>query len=67
MAWDIERADEAAREATQELNENIAKWSAVELAMWWRKYVSGSENRHSTGHKKLGRLLVAVAKEVEEL
>jgi hypothetical protein len=49
--------DAAAAEARKELMENLEQWSARELIAWWsRRYLTA-------GHKRLGRVLVALSKE----
>ena len=45
--------DLAAEEAAQELN---LSWTAQELAQWWAKWYL------KAGHKRLGRLIVVMAK-----
>jgi len=48
--------DDAAEEAKKELLENIEQWSAKDLIAWWaRRYLTA-------GHKRLGRVLVAISK-----
>jgi len=45
--------DKAAQDAAQELNPG---WTAQEVAQWWAKWYP------KAGHKRLGRLIVALTK-----
>jgi hypothetical protein len=53
---DLRRMDVAAEEAQKELMANLDHWSARALASWWAKWYL------KAGHKRLGRLLVDLAK-----
>lgn len=50
------KMDNAAGEAETELRANISAWTAVNLAEWWSRWYL------KAGHKRLGRVLVAIAK-----
>ncbi|MBU1862921.1 MAG: hypothetical protein KKH94_04555 [Candidatus Omnitrophica bacterium] len=59
MAWTEEskkQMDEAAVQAKAELEKHFAIWSAKDLAGWWKRWYL------KAGHKRLGRLLVGMAK-----
>jgi hypothetical protein len=53
---DLRHMDEAAAEAQKELMANLDHWSARVLASCWAKWYL------KAGHKRLGRLLVELAK-----
>ena len=55
----MRRMDEAAFQAEAELSENGHLWSAVALSQWWSKWYMRA------GHKRLGRILVALNKKIE--
>ena len=48
--------DAAATEAHNELMEHVDNWSALELIGWWSRWYM------KAGHKRLGRVLVSLAK-----
>ena len=48
--------DEAAAQAQTELEQNIDNLSARDIITWWSKWYM------KTGHKRLGRILVAMGK-----
>lgn len=52
---DQEEMDRAAKEAEQDL-QNLAGEAVTSVAQWWLKWYL------SAGHKRLGRILVAIAK-----
>lgn len=52
----LREMDEAAEEAKRELMTNVDHWSARALASWWAKWYLRA------GHKRLGRLLLELAK-----
>jgi hypothetical protein len=52
----MRRMDEAASRAQEELERNLEAWSARELAAWWATWYL------KAGHKRLGRILVAMQK-----
>lgn len=49
----MKQMDEAAEAAKKELK---ATWTAKQVAEWWKKWFM------KAGHKRLGRILVAMAK-----
>ncbi len=53
---DKAKMDEAAKEARDELTKNIKSWTAQDLATWWSTWYM------RTGHKRLGRILVELAR-----
>jgi hypothetical protein len=53
---DMAKMDEAAAEARTKLEKNIGSWSALDVAAWWK------ESYMSAGHKRLGRILVDLAR-----
>jgi len=59
MAWDEHKAEMAAGEAEKELLEMDAK-IIDPICDWWNKYF------RDAGHRRLGRILVSVAKTNEE-
>lgn len=52
----LREMDQAAEEAKVELMANVDHWSARAVALWWAKWYL------KAGHKRLGRLLVELAK-----
>jgi hypothetical protein len=48
--------DQAAAQAKEELQQHFGNWSAQELATWWIRWYL------KAGHKRLGRILVAMGK-----
>jgi len=58
MAFDPEAMDRAATEAKEELDQ-IPKETLLSVARWWSKWYLRA------GHKRLGRILVSIAKEKE--
>jgi len=52
----MRQMDEAASRAQEELARNLETWSARELAAWWATWYL------KAGHKRLGRILVAMHK-----
>jgi|HubBroStandDraft_1064217.scaffolds.fasta_scaffold223329_2 hypothetical protein len=52
--------DNAAEEAHKELIEHLNEWNARAVANWWAKWYL------KAGHKRLGRLLVEVAKQTSD-
>jgi len=48
--------DDAAVQARKELVECFNKWNANDVAAWWKSWYM------QTGHKRLGRILVDLAK-----
>ncbi len=48
--------DEAAEKALEEIKANLGAWSAADLIQWWVKWYL------KAGHKRLGRILVAISK-----
>jgi hypothetical protein len=48
--------DEAAEKAYAELKEHMSDWSARDLIKWWAEWYL------KAGHKRLGRMLVAISK-----
>jgi hypothetical protein len=48
--------DQAAAQAKEELQQHFGNWSAKELAAWWIRWYL------KAGHKRLGRILVAMGK-----
>ena len=60
MTWDEHKAEMAAGEAETELLEMPAP-IVDKIANWWDKYF------REAGHRRLGRILVSVAKTNEEL
>ena len=51
-----DQMDAAAAKARQELVASRDKWSANDVAAWWKSWYM------QTGHKRLGRILVDLAK-----
>jgi len=52
----MKEMDEAAVLAATEFNKEFANWSARDVVVWWAKWYLKS------GHKRLGRILVAKSK-----
>jgi len=52
----MQQMDAAAIQARQEIEENIDNLSARDIINWWSKWYL------KTGHKRLGRILVAMGK-----
>lgn len=52
----MQQMDEAATQARQEIEQNIDNLSALDIVNWWSKWYL------KTGHKRLGRILVAIGK-----
>jgi hypothetical protein len=53
----VEEMDKAAVNATHELLELVPEECIMKVAQWWRR------NYLLAGHKRLGRILVAIAKQ----
>ena len=59
MAIDVEllrKMDESAVEAKAEIEKNFKNWSAQDIVTWWSTWYL------KAGHKRLGRILVALGK-----
>jgi hypothetical protein len=56
----LREMDNAAASAKNELLEHVDGWSARAVTTWWAKWYL------KAGHKRLGRLLVELAKQQEE-
>ena len=56
MQVDTADMDKATTEAYNELMEHVDDWSALELTQWWLRWYMKAD------HKRLGRVLVALAK-----
>lgn len=54
---DIEEMELAAGDAEEDLKEQLDQMSALDLCQWWSKWYI------KTGHKRLGRILVQIAKD----
>jgi hypothetical protein len=54
---EMKAMDDAAALAKEELMRNIGEWGVKAAAVWWNKWYG------KAGHKRLGRLLVELAKE----
>jgi len=52
----MRQMDDAAAQAQTELEQNIDNLSARDMIRWWSKWYM------KTGHKRLGRILVAMGK-----
>ena len=57
MDEQVNEMDVAAQQAQEELKANFETWSAKDMGAWWGR------NFLKAGHKRLGRVLVAVSKE----
>ncbi len=53
---DSKEMDKAAEEAAKELRQHFERWSARDVAAWWKTWYGRA------GHKRLGRLLVDLAR-----
>ncbi len=53
---DPAKMDDAAKEACDELTKNIKSWTAQDLTTWWSTWYMRA------GHKRLGRILVKLAR-----
>lgn len=49
--------DKAAEEAGKELRQHFDRWSARDLATWWKTWYVRA------GHKRLGRILVELVRQ----
>ena len=59
MAFDPEmliKMDESAAQAKEEIEKNFKNWSAQDIVTWWSSWYL------KAGHKRLGRILVALGK-----
>lgn len=52
----MRQMDDAASRAQTEIEQNIDNLSARDIISWWSKWYM------KTGHKRLGRILVAIGK-----
>ncbi len=52
--------DDAAKEAQAELLKGFKNWSCADTSHWWRRWYL------KAGHKRLGRIMVGLAKTLEE-
>lgn len=52
--------DAAAQVAADELHAKLKTWCALDISKWWARHYM------TAGHKRLGRILVTVAKETPE-
>ncbi|MCX6569835.1 MAG: hypothetical protein NT006_00160 [Candidatus Aminicenantes bacterium] len=52
----MRQMDDAASQAQAEIEQNIDNLSARDIITWWSKWYM------KTGHKRLGRILVAMGK-----
>jgi hypothetical protein len=52
--------DNAAADAKKELMEHLDDWRAIDVAKWWAAWYL------KAGHKRLGRLLVELARQKKE-
>jgi hypothetical protein len=57
---DLREMDHAAEEAREELIRNLDSWCARDMATWWARWYM------KAGHKRLGRLLVDIAKQLND-
>jgi predicted flavoprotein YhiN len=48
--------DQSAEKAEEELKQKLDDWKPNDLILWWARWYM------KTGHKRLGRLLVSIAK-----
>ena len=55
---ELREMDHAANDAHEELIRNLDSWSARDVATWWARWYM------KAGHKRLGRLLVDLAKQL---
>lgn len=56
----LEQMDEDALEAREELELHLQAWQATDVAAWWKRWYTRA------GHKRLGRILVDLARKFEE-
>jgi hypothetical protein len=56
----LKQMDDAAVLAGEELKKHIDQWSAKDLINWWSLWYL------KAGHKRLGRLLVKLGKEIKK-
>jgi len=49
--------DNAAKQAKEEFLEHLDSWSAKDLVDWWSRWYG------KAGHKRLGRILVAITRQ----
>ena len=59
MVFDPDAMDSAATEAENDLN-NLPDEVVLPVAQWWYKWYM------KAGHKRLGRILVSIAREIEK-
>ena len=52
--------DAEATQARRELEQNLDAWKARDLTIWWNRWYL------KAGHKRLGRILVDIAKKFEK-
>ncbi len=57
---DVNQMDKAAEQAREELMKNFERWSARDLTAWWSTWYMRA------GHKRLGRILVEIARAAAE-
>jgi hypothetical protein len=57
---DLREMDRAAEAAHEELIRNLDSWNARDVAMWWSRWFMRA------GHKRLGRGLVDIAKQLSD-
>jgi len=56
----MRQMDDAAAQAQTEIEQNIDNLSARDIIIWWSKWYM------KTGHKRLGRILVAMGKALDK-
>jgi hypothetical protein len=56
----LQKMDAESDKARAELEANLDRWTVRDVAGWWRQWYG------KTGHKRLGRIMVDVAKAKEE-
>jgi len=56
----MQQMNAAAEEAQAELQKSYVQWSARDVGEWWSRWYL------KAGHKRLGRILVALAKAEKE-
>jgi hypothetical protein len=56
----LKQMDDAAAEARKELVAHLEEWTARDVVKWWAGWYL------KAGHKRLGRLLVELAKQKKE-
>ena len=59
MDEQVNEMDVAAQQAQEELKANFETWTAKDVMAWW------SRNFLKAGHKRLGRILVSLTKELK--